>query len=123
MYSRSLNQQMFRNYLLSFCAFVVLIVIAANAAQFRPPAVPLVACDPYFSVWSPADKLTGAASVHWTGKAQPLTSLVRIDRTTYRLLGVDPQNLPALGQTRLDVLPTRTIATFEGAGVRIKLTF
>jgi hypothetical protein len=113
----------------TLCLWVaVLIPLPANAAEeaaprLRPPAVPLVACDPYFSIWSPADTLAGAATAHWTGKAQPLTSLVRIDGKTYRLLGAGPQELPALEQTRLEVLPTRTIATFEGSGVVIKLIF
>jgi hypothetical protein len=85
--------------------------------------VPLVACDPYFSIWSPADKLTDAATMHWTGKPQPLTSLVRIDRKSYRLMGTEPKEVPPLTQTALDVLPTRTIYTFEGAGIRLTLTF
>ena len=88
-----------------------------------PPATPLVAHDPYFSIWSPADQLTDADTVHWTGKAQRLTSMVRIDGRPYRLMGIGPREVPALRQVGLEVLPTRTIYKFEGGGVELALTF
>ncbi|MBT5532122.1 DUF5127 domain-containing protein, partial [Candidatus Poribacteria bacterium] len=89
----------------------------------RPPAVPLIACDPYFSVWSRANNLTDTCTSHWTGKRQSLTSLVRIDGVTYRLMGDAPAELPALHQDSVVVLPTRTICEFSGHGVDITLTF
>jgi len=94
-----------------------------EAPKLRPPAVPLVACDPYFSVWSPADNLNDSDTVHWTGKPHRLTSLVRIDDRVYRLMGAHPGAVPALPQTNLEVWPTRTIYSFAGAGVQLKLTF
>jgi len=97
--------------------------VAAHAETFRPPSVPLVACDPYFSIWSPADKLTDTATTHWTGKQQRMTSMVRIDGKTFRLMGAEPSTVPALPQSGLQVLPTRTIYTFAGAGITLTLTF
>jgi hypothetical protein len=107
-----------------FCLFFTIVFsFAACAGIFRPPSVPLVTCDPYFSIWSPGNKLTDVETAHWTGKARRLASLVRIDGQSYRLMGTEPGNVPALAQTDLQVLPTRTIYTFAGQGVEVTLMF
>jgi len=97
--------------------------VRAAETPLRPPAVPLVACDPYFSIWLPADRLTDADTVHWTRRPHRLTSLVRIDGKAFRLMGREPAEVPALEQTLLEVLPTRTICQFAGAGIALTLTF
>jgi len=109
----------------TLCAAILLHAGAGNlrAETFRPPSVPLVACDPYFSLWSPADKLTDADTTHWTGKARRSTGLVKIDGKNFRLMGAEPAAVPALPQINLEVLPTRTVYAFEGEGVRLTLTF
>jgi hypothetical protein len=60
-------------------------------------------------------------TTHWTGKSQRLTSSVTIDGKTFRVLGKGEAG--ALAQTKLEVLPTRTVCSFEGAGVKLSLTF
>jgi hypothetical protein len=96
---------------------------AGNPAPMRPPAVPLVAHDPYFSIWSTTNVLTDSPTKHWTGTDQPLNGLVRIDGATFRFLGDQPRGLAALKQVSFDLTPTRTMYSFEGGGVHLGLTF
>ena len=98
------------------CTFV-------SAQTLRPPAVPLVTHDPYFSIWSMSDDLTGGPTRHWTGKAQPLKGLVRIDGHTFRWMGDSPRGVPALPQTGLNLTPTRTVYHFAGQGVELEIDF
>lgn len=111
------------------CVFVFTWFLAATAAlaaekmSLRAPSVPLVPVDPYFSIWSPGDRLTDAATVHWTRLPNRLTSLIRIDGKTYRLMGSEPKDVPALEQTGLTVLPTTLTYEFQGAGVKVSLSF
>ena len=92
-------------------------------AEFRPPAVPLVTCNPFLSIWSEADHLDDANTKHWTHRNHPLVSLLRVDGQAYRLMGGEPDNLPPFTQKSVEVLPTRTIYEFEEAGVRVTMTF
>lgn len=103
--------------------FLALASTVLIAQQQRPPAVPLIAHDPYFSVWSTADRLTDKNTVHWTGARQPIYGLLRIDGKPYRFMGQDPRDVPAMQQTGLQVTPTHTIYQFQAAGVHLTVTF
>ena len=111
------------NRSLQLLAFAVIFASVLVQAQQRPPAVPLIAHDPYFSVWSMADKLTDQDTKHWTGAPQPIAGLARIDGKTYRFMGAVPRSVPAMEQTALEVTPTHTIYTFQAAQVTLTVTF
>jgi hypothetical protein len=107
---------------------ISLIFISMNAwseqnNSFRPPAIPLVTHDPYFSIWSMTDCLSDDWTRHWTGKPQALMAMVRIDDKAYRLMGREPRWVPAMNQTGFEVFPTKTLYRFIEAGVELTMTF
>lgn len=90
---------------------------------FRPPTVPLVQCDPFFSVWSRADRLTDVETTHWSGALQPISVTLEVDGKTWRLCGQEPKAVPALPQTGMDVRPTQTVCTFAEGNLKVALTW
>jgi len=116
--------QLFRQVLkIVFVALFAIIAGNAKAQQQRPPAVPLVTHNPYFSIWSMDDKLTDSPTRHWTGTNQPLVGLVRIDGKAYRYMGGNPREVPAMQQSSVVVNATHTLYVFEVAGIQLNLAF
>ena len=99
------------------------------ASAHRPPAAPLIANDPYFSVWSMADKLTDSPTKHWSEAAQPMTGLIRIDGKTFRWMGTQPRQRPALPlidpmrQDRLEITPLHTFYNLSTSGIELRVSF
>jgi hypothetical protein len=116
------KNQVFSKFVIA-SVFLLTFAAATALSQQRPPAVPLITHDPYFSIWSFADTLTAENTRHWTGAQQPLTGLIRIDGKPYRFMGADPRELPAMKQLSVQVNATSTIYAFEAAGLRLNLTF
>lgn len=116
-----------KTLLLLWLIFLFTSAIAQSPAPLRPPAVPLVAHDPYFSVWAMGDTLTAEPTKHWTGSEQPLTGLIRIDDATFRFMGASPRGadpaIQPMKQIGFGLTPTRTMYSFEQSGVRLDFTF
>jgi hypothetical protein len=106
----------------------MLLATALSAATVfaapRPPAVPLVVCDPSFSLWSFSDTLNTDWPRHWTGSVQALFSMARVDGAPYLLMGgMTPDGVKRAEQVGLEVRPTRTIYQFKAGPVGFTLTF
>ncbi len=107
-----------------FTGFLAAVLgVGAAIAQERAPATPLIAHDPYFSVWSFTNDLTGSNTVHWTGHEQPILGIARIDGKPYRFMGRDPDNVPAMQQVSTKITATHTRYEFRQSGIELDLTF
>lgn len=90
--------------------------------KLRPPSVPLITVDPYFSIWSPADELNKETTVHWTNKDNTINGIVLIDGESYRFIG-DDRDYPELPQVSLDVCAMVTDYVFANEKIELSLAF
>lgn len=91
--------------------------------QLRAPAYPLITVDPYFSVWSPSNKLNESNTVHWTNSPNTISGVATVDGKKYRVIGNTAADIPAMKQIASNCTAFSTIYTFEESGARLTLTF
>ena len=87
----------------------------------RLPAIPLIASDPYFSIWMPADDMTSVDTIHWCGAVKPIRMVITIDGHRVSFLGHN-QDYEAQMQ-ELIVTPTKTRFVSESDGVQLEAEF
>lgn len=92
-----------------------------RTAAMRLPAVPLITCDPYFSLWSGSDRLYERDTMHWTGRTKVVRGTAQIDGVGYRFMGVGKE--APMEQTGLYVTATCTEYRFEAGGVALTVDF
>lgn len=87
--------------------------------KLRPPAIPLITVDPYFSVWSPADRLYDEDTVHWTNSRNTIEGFVTVDGEDFRFIGHKEREENAIEQVcfNMDALVT----SYVFANEKIKL--
>lgn len=90
--------------------------------KLRPPAVPLITVDPYFSIWSPADELYSEETVHWTGKENIIEGIITVDGESFRFMGRN-RDYPTIRQASLDVTAMVTEYDFVNEKVTLNVKF
>ena len=92
-----------------------------SSSRLRPPSVPLITHDPYFSIWSPADHAYDRDTTHWTGAPQALNAVVTVDGKQFQLVG--KSTLDPLPQIDLLVTATQSTYTFANANIEVIVSF
>jgi hypothetical protein len=95
-----------------------------HSAITRPPAVPLVTHDPYFSCWSFADHLYDDWPKHWTGRTFGMCGLIRVDGKVYRWMGGKVEAAPNTAvQKSVQIKPLSSTFKFDCGPVSLEATF
>ena len=89
--------------------------------KLRPPAIPLITVDPYFSVWSSVDNLYEKDTEHWTGSPNTIKGYVVIDGREYRFMGSGENNIIKQTEFEMDAFATRY--TFENQLISLAVDF
>ena len=88
--------------------------------KMRPPAIPIVNIDPYFSVW--AEHSLFKRPVHWTGSPNNIWGTAEIDGTAWHFFG-ENTGLPAMPLEAMEIDAFSTVLTYTAAGIRLTVHF
>ena len=89
--------------------------------KLRAPAYPLINVDPYFALWSMADKLNESTVCHWTGKPNTLIGTVTVDGEEKLFMG--GLDMPKIEQISVDVDAFTTTYTFSDGKIILTVRF
>lgn len=89
--------------------------------KLRPPAIPIITVDPYFTVWSPSNILSDTDLQHWSAKPNRIKGYVTVDGEMFRFMGTGEN--PALQQTKFEMTAAVTSYTFENERIRLEVSF
>ena len=78
----------------------------------RIAAVPLIAHDPFFSVWSQADRLYEDDTRHWSQESMRMYGSLMLNGREYSFMGRKAEREEIL-QTRVEMTATSTSYLFE----------
>ena len=90
--------------------------------KMRAPAVPLITIDPYFSIWSEADKLTDKDTCHWTNKSNKIAGILEVDGEKFCFMST-VEGLNNMEQKSLDIDALSTTYVFVNKKVELTLVF
>lgn len=93
-----------------------------NTIKQQLPAYPLFVKDPFFSIWSPSEKLNESDTIFWTGKTVKTFGLVYADGKTYSFMGLQ-EKAEKLVQTSLKITAFGTEYSFTCDKFDLKVTF
>ncbi len=88
--------------------------------KMRIPSIPLIAIDPYFSVWS-HDVLNDRHTTHWTGARNAMIGELTVDGEAFCFLG--KSSVKKMKQISLDMNAMTTTAVFETEKIRLTACF
>ena len=86
------------------------------------PAYPLFVKDPFFSVWSPSDKLNESDTIFWTGARRRVYGIVSCDGKSYSFLGFKDRT-ERLKQTSVELTAFSTDYAFSAPEFDLKVSF
>lgn len=91
--------------------------------KLRPPAIPLITIDPYFSIWSSGNALYEKTTVHWTGKDNTINGYVTVDGEEKRFMGAKERYEAFVEQIGFDINALVTSYIFSDGKIRLYLDF